>query len=89
MLSPELMALNRSITSLPSCVRVESVVEVEPEASGEAPDGDVPCDSSVLSADCALVMSLDDSAVSTLDKNLPSGLDESAFEGVSCSTLAR
>jgi hypothetical protein len=79
------MALNRSITSLPSCVSVESEVEEDEESVA----GGGPCCSSVVSADCALEMSLEERAESTLDRNFPNGLEESALEGVSSSTFVR
>ena len=84
------MALNRSITSLPSWVSVESDVDEDEESVvGGAPEGAGPCCSRVVRADCAVVMSPDDSAESTLEMNLPSGLEESALEGVRLSTLVR
>jgi len=86
------MALNRSITSLPSWVSVESDVDEDEDVEsldGGGPDGGGPCFSRVVRADWAVVMSPEVSAESTLEMNLPSGLEESALEGVRFSTLVR
>jgi hypothetical protein len=83
------MALKRLSTSEPSCERRESLVADEvSEVLADCDEG-AGCDSSVVSADWALVMSSEESAEETLEMNSPSGLDESALEGVSFSTSER
>lgn len=97
--SPFSMELNRSKTSVAKVLRVEldeldeldELLESRPigGAGGGPPARDGACDSKVVTADCAELMSPLDRAVCTLDRNCPSGFDESALDEVSDSTWVR
>ena len=78
--------MNRSMTSLPSWVRVESLVA--DEESVESVECGA-CDLRVLSADWALEMSSLESAEETLERNWSSGSDEPVSEEVYFSTSDR
>ena len=96
------MELKSSTTSVASSLRVEldeleELLESKPIGGGgggpcmpetpDAPEG--ACDSSVLTADWAVLMSPLDSAELTLDRNCPMGLEVSALAGESDSTCVR